>query len=112
MLGKRLLWLIVPLALFLGACCEFDIVTTSLPNGVVGQRYQAVIQADCTTDTEWYLDGQLPPGIGFTASDDRAELDGTPQQAGEFSFTVTVTNFYEGGSETASRSYLVRILDN
>jgi uncharacterized repeat protein (TIGR01451 family) len=67
------------------------IVTTSLPDGIVGKHYSAALDAFTQNPhsllTWRVIRGSLPPGLGL-ASDEAAV--GTPAKAGTFVFTVEV----------------------
>jgi len=69
-----------------------NITTTSLANGTVGQPYNVSLQATGgTTPYTWSLvTGSLPAGL--TLSLGAGAITGTPTQAGNFSFTVQVTD--------------------
>jgi adhesin/invasin len=66
--------------------------TTDLPNGTVGEKYQAALQATGGADTDyvWSLaDGALPPGLELSAD---GVISGTPTDDGAFDFTVSVND--------------------
>ncbi len=82
------------------------ITTTSLPNGTVGVDYSTSLAASGgTRPFLWYILGDLPPGLAFSAS--TLVIRGTPTAAGTFSFTVRVT---DDGKATASRTFTVTII--
>ncbi len=89
---RKLLVLWVFIAVIVG-CTEldpFEISTTSLPDGKVGESYSAWIR---TTGGHGnvsirVLSGQLPPGVSFRQEERDARLSGTPSLARDFLFTV------------------------
>lgn len=84
------------------------IVTERLKNGTVGVDYEDVVVAVGDPDPTMSLDeasaDSLPPGLGFDI--ETGKLVGTPEQSGEFTFTVRATNEY--GSDV--RTYTVTIV--
>jgi alpha-D-ribose 1-methylphosphonate 5-triphosphate synthase subunit PhnH len=77
----------------------------TLPDGQVGRPYQGRIAAVGGRPPYNYsvTAGSLPAGIQFSAA---GSLDGTPQQAGAFSFTVDAS---DAAGRTAARQYALRI---
>ena len=70
--------------------CQLTIVTATLPNGQAGQPYSATVQwTGGQTPYTFTWGGTLPPGLNFNAT---GTLSGIPQQAGTYSFPVTVTD--------------------
>jgi len=71
------------------------ITTTSVPNGIVGTAYLAVIKATggCTPYVWSIASGSLPDGITATPSNTTTSLNltGTPKKASTYSFTEQVT---------------------
>jgi large repetitive protein len=81
------------------ASSGLTVVTTSLPNGVVGTPYfTALFASGGTPPYTWVVNG-LPPGI--TASSAGA-LSGTPTATGSFNVAVTVT---DSAGAQASKSF-------
>lgn len=80
--------------------------TTSLPNGYVGQEYEAKLTASGgILPLEWELkEGSLPPGMSLH---EEGDLIGVPSEAGEFHFTVTVKDSGRPGQEKAQKLELV-----
>jgi hypothetical protein len=70
------------------------IITTTLPNGIVGKPYSAVIQAKggCTPYVWGIASGKLPAGITAKRSTATTSLNlaGTPKTAAKYSFTAQV----------------------
>lgn len=70
------------------------ITTTTVPNGIVGTAYSAVIKASggCTPYV-WAMSGTLPAGVTAKPSSNTTSLNftGTPKTAGTYSFTEQVT---------------------
>jgi len=77
-----------------------QIVTTSLPNGVVAQAYNATLQAvggstfaNHGATFAWSIDsGSLPTGLSLTTVNNTGQISGTPQTVGTSTFTVLVTD--------------------
>jgi hypothetical protein len=83
----------VALLLLVGACDEwgdFDIVTTTLRDGRVGQAYADTIRTEGGhgTVTIHLVSGNLPPGVSLRQAGRNAVLNGTPTYADTFLFTV------------------------
>jgi hypothetical protein len=80
------------------------ITTTSLPDGVVGSSYSAILEATGGVGNfQWSLSaGQLPPGLSLAAG---GAITGVPTTAGSFSFTVKVVS----GLGEAERGFLMTV---
>ena len=67
-----------------------SIVTTNLPNTVLGSPYLQFVHAAGTTSYSWSLVmGNLPPGLALGATTTSAlEIYGTPTQLGTYHFTL------------------------
>jgi hypothetical protein len=67
------------------------ITTSGLPNGTVGQRYSATLQATGgSTPTSWYVvTGSLPAGLSLGSN---GVISGTPTTPQSRSFTVRATS--------------------
>ncbi|MGH9499869.1 MAG: putative Ig domain-containing protein [Terriglobales bacterium] len=65
--------------------------TTGLPKGYVAQEYQAALEAKGgIAPLRWELkEGSLPPGVSLHSE---GVIIGVPTEAGEFKFTVTVSD--------------------
>ncbi len=62
------------------------VLTEALPDGRVGEAYEAALEADTADEVTWSLDsGSLPPGIELAAG---GVLTGTPTASGDFDLTV------------------------
>ncbi len=85
----------------------FTITTTSpLPVGVVGRVYSQTLNAVAgQTPLTWSIgNGSLPPGLALNAA---GSIGGTPNMAGIYSFTLTVTD-----STSASTSAPMQVTIN
>ena len=88
------------------------LTTTSLPDGTLGVPYTAGVAATGgTTPYEWEVtQGALPPGLAFSFEDlpdgDDLVITGTPDQVGNFTFTLQVTS---DDGQTASRQLSIEI---
>lgn len=84
------------------------ITTSSVPNGIVGTAYSAVIKATggCTPYVWSIASGSLPDGITATPSNTTTSLNltGTPKKAATYSFTEQVTGC---GGRTAKVTYKI-----
>ena len=67
------------------------IVTSSLPNGTVGQTYgQTMVASGGSGSYVWSIDtGSLPSGLSLSGT---GVLSGTPTTSGSFTFTLKVTD--------------------
>ena len=83
-----------------------SIQTASLPNGTVGTAYSATLSATGgQTPYTWAIStGALPGGISLNAS--TGALTGTPTTAGNFDFTVRVT---EAGNQAVVRQLRITV---
>lgn len=69
---------------------ELIITSAELKNGTVGTEYTAALTAGHGSSLAWTVSkGTLPPGIEL---DPDGSLNGTPEEAGKFHFTLTVTD--------------------
>jgi hypothetical protein len=84
---------------------SLSINTVSLPDGVSGVQYtQSLSAAGGQPPYTWSLGGgTLPPGLSLAAS---GQISGNPAAAGQFSFTVHLTDSANGA---ASRDLSIRI---
>lgn len=93
----------------------FKIVTTSLPEGVVGQQYLQILAAAnrtgaaVETPVRWrVVDGQVPPGLTFEASQlETVAFSGTPTRPGRYVFTLEAT---DAQGRLDDRAYIVNVL--
>ena len=80
--------------------------TQALPEGTVGEAYDAQLQASGTNIT-WTLDsGALPRGLNLAAA---GRISGTPTEAGTYGFTVKATN---STNRSTTKTLSIRIKDN
>src|SRR5699024_9476936 len=85
---------------------DITVEPASLPSGTAGQTYASVtlIGDGGTAPYSFALtSGALPTGLSLGAN---GELSGTPSEAGNFPFTVTVT---EANGFTGNRAYRLQI---
>lgn len=89
---------------------ELTIVTDSLPDGTVGGSYhQTVCAENGTSPFQWEItDGTLPTGLNAVGNVGCFDITGTPTEAGEFSFTVQVTD-NSAPVQVQTRSYKITI---
>jgi hypothetical protein len=82
------------------------VVTTSVPNGVVGSAYSTTLQASGGTGSfAWSVSGgMLPTGLGLSTA---GVISGTPTTAGTATFTVRATD--TGASGYAERTLTITI---
>lgn len=73
--------------------CDVEIVTNTLPDGIVGILYSFQVVSDCGGDFWFVVEGNLPPGIGLL---DNGILRGTPSNPGISTFTLGVANLDTG----------------
>jgi|GEM_PF-1780856 len=74
---------------------DLKVTTTELPDGQVGEAYQATLEASGGTEPYIWgiIDGVLPPGLGLETG--AGVISGTPTEAGAFDFTVRATDAAE-----------------
>lgn len=70
---------------------QVSIITKTLPMGMVGFEYNQVLRAKgMTSGAVWKITkGNLPPGLEINRN---GEINGIPEQEGEWSFTVSLTD--------------------
>lgn len=85
---------------------QFRISTEGLPNGSVGVFYNSLLQSQGgRAPVRWGLDsGQLP--LGLILNSNTGAIAGTPQQSGEFRFTIFAN---DADQLRATRAYTVTI---
>ena len=97
---KRLLSLVLCLCMVTGllpvtalAADAPAITTESLANATVDEEYTATLRAEASDQngTLTWSSEDLPAWLTLTGSGETAVLTGTPDEAGEVTFTVTVT---------------------
>jgi hypothetical protein len=95
--------ILIPLALLVVAACFCTVPDTDrpplvispdqLPEAQVGEPYSVTITVSDNETPVYYIaisDGDLPPGLTLTYQENEsmAEISGTPEQVGEFTFTI------------------------
>jgi len=92
------------------AAASVAIITTSLPNGVLGEPYSAVVKPSggCTPYSWKIVSGSLPAGVIDLMSRNGTymSLTGVPTIAKSYSFTVAVTDC---GGLISKKSYTIVI---
>ncbi len=84
------------------------VTTTGLPGGTVGTPYSAALTAAAgTTPYSWTLaNGSLPNGLSLSTD---GTISGTPQAAGDVSFTVQVTDSSTPTAQVATEALAIDI---
>lgn len=83
------------------------ITTDSLLSSELGMAYHAAVKATGTAPLTWKItSGELPDGL--TLNTETGEITGKPTKAGNFPFTVQVTNQVPGAAG-AQKSYTIKI---
>lgn len=83
---------------------------SSIPGACANQAYSAVITSSRTPNPPYtfaIVAGSLPPGLTFTQGTNQAIISGTPTVAGNYTFTVQVTDL---SGNTMQRSYTLGVL--
>lgn len=103
--------------LFLGWVCAgaqllgdgFEIQTASLPQATLHQTYFAELKArGGTVPLRWQVvSGALPPGL--TLGEATGRIAGAPGAAGEFRFTIKVSDAAQP-QQSATREFVLRVL--
>lgn len=98
---KLSLLLVLSMVIFSVSACSLSgsalvFSPSKLSDAQIGQPYEVriVISGNSTPlNTLFISDGQLPQGLALThqRTDDFAIITGTPQQAGQFKFTIRAT---------------------
>lgn len=72
------------------------VTTETLADGKVSVAYEATVEATLgTAPYVWSHTGELPEGLTFEENDGDYVLSGTPTAAGQFTFTVKVTDAHD-----------------
>ncbi len=97
-------------ALDLGDAARITIKTAELSTGEVGVSYQATLEASGGTGPyNWRISaGVLPPGLSFDSKS--GTISGTPVDAGDFSFTVQVSDSGKPSAAKGSRDLMIAIV--
>ncbi len=85
---------------------ELNIVTAELPDGDLGEEYEALVEARGGNDPYSFevTDGSLPSGL--TLDEDTGEITGIPTTEWEFTFTIECT---DESDDTDDQEYVVII---
>lgn len=96
------------LAMSIRVLAAFQILTESLPEGRVGQPYEARLETEGGTSPVTFslASGQIPPGLSLSSE---GVLRGTPTAAGTFLFEVSATDSSQP-AQRALRSFRLQIL--
>ena len=102
-----LLLLVVPIAsvCLFGQGAQLQITNASLPQGQQGNIYSEVFNANAgASPYSWKVTaGTIPPGVAMKGN---GNFVGTPESAGTFNFTVSVT---DAGNNTANGNFSVSV---
>ncbi|MBR1486672.1 MAG: putative Ig domain-containing protein, partial [Synergistaceae bacterium] len=83
------------------------IITSSLPDGFLKTAYNQQLFASGSKPLKWeFSDGKMPSGLAISSL---GILSGTPKEAGDFTFTITVKNENTGASD--SKTYKMSVID-
>ena len=108
---------------FPGLFLSPDLYEQDVPTGVVGQDYQYDLEyEDSNNEIEFHVtQGSLPPGISLSQV---GSLFGIPSEAGDYEFTVTLTEYtcvgyniddydtdHDCSSETDSESFVFTVTE-
>jgi hypothetical protein len=85
------------------------IVTAALPAGEVGTAYQATVEASGGVGTRFWSSTPLPAGLTLSSDGINAFISGTPEVAGSFPVTFTVTDSATP-AQTATKTLTLHIL--
>ena len=67
------------------------ITSSKLPDGMLEEPYEFTFKANGTRPIDWeFVSGDLPDGLTFDESS--AAISGTPNEAGDFEFTISAIN--------------------
>jgi hypothetical protein len=85
---------------------ELNIVTAELPDGDLGEEYEALVEARGGNDPYSFevTDGSLPSGL--TLDEDTGEITGIPTTEWEYVFTIECT---DSSDDTDDQEYVVII---
>ena len=87
---------------------DLEITITSLPDGVVGEEYEAEVEADGGIEpyTWSVLTGSLPDGLELDPDD--GEISGTPEAGSEGDYTFTV-QVEDDSAQTDTQEFSIHI---
>ena len=84
-----------------------------VPGASVGEAYEVAINVSDNVTPVWYMaiaEGELPAGLEFIfeVGSDSALIRGTPEMAGEFHFTVSVSCYATSrDGQTGEHAYVI-----
>ena len=82
-----------------------EIITTTLPDGIVGVSYSYPLVATGTQQLSWSITGNFPDGLSMDVG---GVISGTPTSADTYNFTVSVSN--AAGTDTQPLSITIHPL--
>jgi len=91
-----------------GAAPALAVETSSLPRAFLRQAYEVSLKAqNGTTPYKWEITtGSLPKGLNLN---ENGTLSGTPEEVGQFSFVVTVTDSARPAQQR-TQEYILKVL--
>ena len=92
----------------MGSALPLQIETASLPGGTVGEGYsQSVTASGGEGSYSWSVaSGSLPEGLALSSGTPSATISGTPGAAGDYAFTLQVSD----GTQTTTQALSIAVL--
>jgi len=84
----------------------YEIITTEIPEGKVGEAYQFTMQVSGSSSGKWGYEN-LPAGVAI--HEETGEISGEPVMAGTFDVKITYTDARKG---TLTKEYQMKISDD
>ena len=96
------------------------ITSSSLPNGAIGQPYNATVQAtggseygNQGADYSWSVfQGTLPAGLTLSTVNNTGQISGTPSASGASTFTIQVTDMHPNSVGSTVKQLTITIQTN